>query len=58
MSLRMPCGGSNRSGSAARSSYFEDQTHFPSGSAVLDNAVLMRRAPVVWRAAPELVSSR
>jgi hypothetical protein len=42
----------------ARSSYFEDSALFPPGSAVLDHALLMRRVPVVWEAAPSMVRSR
>lgn len=34
---------------AARSSYFEDESVFPAGSAVLDHALLMRNVPVTWR---------
>jgi uncharacterized protein YqjF (DUF2071 family) len=40
----------------ARSSYFEDPTFFPPGSAVLDHALLMRRVPVAWEAAPTMVA--
>lgn len=36
------------------SSYFADTELFPTGSAVLDNALLMRRVPVRWRALPSL----
>jgi hypothetical protein len=32
----------------ARSSFFEDPTRFPAGTAELDSALLMRRVPVVW----------
>ncbi len=32
----------------AHSSFFEDLTKFPTGSAELDSALLMRRMPVVW----------
>jgi uncharacterized protein YqjF (DUF2071 family) len=39
----------------ARSSYFDDPGRFPPGSAVLDHALLMRRVPVVWEAAPTMV---
>ena len=39
----------------ARSSYFEDPNLFPPGTAVLDHALLMRRVPVVWEAAPTMV---
>jgi hypothetical protein len=38
----------------AHSSYFEDTTSFPKGSAVLDSALVMRRVPVRWRAQPQL----
>ena len=41
----------------AHSSYFEDMTSFPTGSAVLDSALVMRRVPVRWRAQPQLRSS-
>jgi hypothetical protein len=36
----------------ARSSWFEDRTRFPAGSAVLDSALVMRRVPVVWESVP------
>lgn len=42
----------------ARSSYFEDRKLFPPGSALLDHALLMRRVPVVWEAAPSMVRPR
>jgi len=35
---------------AARSSYFEDLSSFPAGSATLDCALLMRDVPVTWHA--------
>lgn len=41
----------------ARSSYFEDTTSFPTGSAVLDSSLVMRRVPVRWRAQPQLRAS-
>jgi uncharacterized protein YqjF (DUF2071 family) len=41
----------------AHSSYFEDSTSFPTGSAVLDSALVMRRVPVHWRAHPQLRAS-
>jgi len=36
------------------SSFFTDTRLFPSDSAVLDNALLMRRIPVRWKALPSL----
>lgn len=39
---------------AAASSFFDDRDLFPEGSAVLDNALLMRRVPVDWQATPHL----
>jgi hypothetical protein len=33
---------------SARSSFFEDRSRFPTGAAVLDSALVMRRVPVVW----------
>ncbi|WP_435742833.1 DUF2071 domain-containing protein [Nocardioides sp. SYSU DS0663] len=33
---------------AARSTYFEDTSVFPTGSAVLDHALVMREVPVTW----------
>jgi hypothetical protein len=36
------------------SSFFADTRHFPSDSAVLDNALLMRHIPVRWKALPTL----
>jgi uncharacterized protein YqjF (DUF2071 family) len=38
----------------AHSTFFEDAAVFPAGSAVLDNALLMRRVPVKWSARPSL----
>jgi hypothetical protein len=38
----------------ARSSFFDDPDRFPSGSAVLDCAPLMRDLPVVWNALPPM----
>lgn len=35
---------------AARSSYFEDPSSFPAGSATLDCALVMRDVPVTWHA--------
>jgi uncharacterized protein YqjF (DUF2071 family) len=32
----------------AKSSFFDDRTLFPPGSAILDNALLMRGVPVTW----------
>ncbi|MEU7145033.1 DUF2071 domain-containing protein [Nocardia sp. NPDC046473] len=34
---------------AVQSTYFEDQTRFPSGSATLDCTLLMRDVPATWR---------
>jgi hypothetical protein len=33
---------------SARSSWFEDSSRFPTGSVVLDSALVMRKVPVVW----------
>ena len=41
----------------ARSSFFEDETRIPKGSAALDCALLMRRVPVRWFAQPSLRST-
>jgi hypothetical protein len=41
----------------ARSSFFEDETRIPDGSAALDCALLMRRVPVRWFAPPSLRSA-
>lgn len=41
----------------ARSSWFEDATQFPPGSATLDCALLMRQVPVEWKALPRLAAS-
>lgn len=40
----------------SRSSFFEDPTRFPSGSANLDSALVMRKVPVLWDALPEAVA--
>jgi hypothetical protein len=40
--------------SAAQSSVFSDFSTFPAGTAELDNALLMRRVPVVWKPLPTL----
>lgn len=42
----------------ARSSYFDDPTRFPAGSALLDSALIMREVPVTWAPLPELHVSR
>lgn len=42
----------------AYSSFFADSRIFPAGSAVLDNALLMRRIPVRWKALPSLRAAR
>ena len=39
-----------------RSSFFEDASHFPPGTAELDSAFLMERIETVWRARPRLVA--
>ncbi|MFE7796899.1 DUF2071 domain-containing protein [Nocardia sp. NPDC057440] len=39
---------------SVRSTVFDDQDRFPSGSAVLDCALLMREVPVTWRPLPPL----
>jgi hypothetical protein len=38
----------------AESSFFEDLATFPTGTAVLDSALLMRRVPARWIAQPQL----
>lgn len=38
----------------ATSSIFEDSTRFPTGTAYLDSAFLMRNVPVEWRALPSI----
>lgn len=38
----------------AVSSFFEDTTMFPTGTAVLDSGLLMRGIPATWRAEPSL----
>ena len=40
------------------SSFFGDAQLFPDDSAVLDNALLMRRIPVRWKALPSLRADR
>jgi hypothetical protein len=40
------------------SSFFADTRTFPSGSAMFDNALLMRRIPVRWKALPPLHTSQ
>lgn len=39
---------------SARSSFLDDPSRFPPGSAVLDCALVMRRVPVTWDALPAL----
>lgn len=39
---------------SARSTFFEDRHRFPQGSALLDDALLMRDVPVTWRPLPSL----
>ena len=41
-----------------RSSYFDDVTVFPPGSAVVDSAFVMRDIAADWRAAPPPVTSK
>jgi hypothetical protein len=43
---------------AARSSFFDDRTRFPAGTAALDGALLMRDVPVVWNPLPPMRVSR
>jgi len=43
---------------AARSSYFEDPSSFPPGSATLDCALLMRDVPVTWHALTTMRSAQ
>jgi Uncharacterized conserved protein (COG2071) len=43
--------------SHVRSSFFEDPVSFPTGAAVLDSALVMRRVPVHWIAHPQLDAS-
>lgn len=38
----------------ARSSFFEDRSVFPPGSAEVDSALVMRKVPVVWDSLPAL----
>ena len=42
---------------SSRSSYFDDATRFPPGSATLDSALVMRKVPVVWDALATAMSS-
>ena len=42
----------------ARSSYFDDLTVFPAGSATVDSAFVMRNLPADWRAAPPPIGTR
>ena len=37
---------------AARSSFYDDSTRFPTGSIHVDVALLMRDLPVTWREIP------
>jgi hypothetical protein len=41
---------------SAQSSFFDDVTRFPAGSAVLDCALVMRQVPVSWNALPSLTA--
>ncbi len=43
---------------AARSSYFDDPSSFPAGSATLDCALLMRDVPVTWHALDPMRSAQ
>ncbi|MDQ6839103.1 MAG: DUF2071 domain-containing protein [Actinomycetota bacterium] len=43
---------------AARSTYFEDSSSFPAGSATLDCALLMRDVPVTWHALSPMRSAQ
>jgi hypothetical protein len=38
------------------STFFDDRSRFPSGEAVLDSALVMRRVPVTWDALPDSVA--
>jgi len=42
---------------SSRSTFFEDPRRFPSGTAELDSALVMRKVPVVWDALPDVVGS-
>jgi len=42
----------------ARSSFFDDASRFPAGSAEIDCALVMRRVPVTWRALESLTRTR
>jgi hypothetical protein len=41
----------------ASSSFFEDETRFPKGTATFDHALLMRDVPHEWRKVPEMTST-
>jgi len=41
----------------AHSTFFDNQATFPSGTAQLDNALVMRRIPVTWRPVPALAAN-
>jgi len=43
---------------AAESSFFDDTTHFPPGTATLDCALLMRNVPVAWVPQPPMPLQR
>ena len=43
---------------AARSSFFDDRLVFPSGSAALDCALVMRHVPVVWKPLPTMTADQ
>jgi hypothetical protein len=42
---------------SARSTFFDNPTRFPPGTAELDCALVMRKVPVVWDALPDVVGS-
>jgi hypothetical protein len=42
---------------SSRSSFFDDATRFPSGSARIDSALVMRKVPVVWDALPDALAT-
>ncbi|MEP6648505.1 MAG: hypothetical protein ABJA74_01130 [Lapillicoccus sp.] len=42
----------------AHSTFFDDAATFPPGTIQLDNALVMRRIPVTWRAMPALAATR
>jgi hypothetical protein len=42
---------------SASSTFFDDRSRFPTGAAVLDSALVMRKVPVTWDALPDKLSS-